>query len=207
MPKNNGNGHAPAVAAERPGDRARRMAPVLLVVLAVLNALFFALALRPADARARADRETLRTLEDDLKARRAVVGRYRVIDSSLGEASREDAAFLQRKFLPRATGYSTIMEEVDKLGQETHVRRGAANYDLLDVEGHPGLYQVQIQTTLEGDYANIVEFINKVERDPLFLLIDQIAAAGGSAAPGAIVLPNQVRPVRLSIVVVTYFRD
>lgn len=195
------------MAAERPGDRARRVAPLLLVVLAVLNGLFFALALRPASARASADREALRTLEEDLQARRSIVARYRAIRASLGDASREDAAFLQQKFLPRASGYSTIMAEVDKLGQETRVRRGAVNYNLLEVEGHPELFQVQIQTTVEGDYANIVQFINKVERDPLFLLIDQIAAAGGSVAPAAMALPNQVRPVRLSIVMVTYFRE
>jgi Tfp pilus assembly protein PilO len=209
MPKSSGDGQATALAVEHRSDRARQIAPVLLVVLAVLNALFFLLALRPAETRASQEQERLRKVQDDLKERRARVGRLRAIDSSLGEANREQTAFFQQKFLPRGTGYSTILEAIDKLGATNHVKRAGAAYTETDVPGHPELYQVEIQTAVEGEYANIIQFINQVERAPLFLLIDQVTAATGAAPTGPLALQqqNQARPVRLTLRLITYFRE
>lgn len=214
MSKNSSNGQATATARERASDRLHKFAPPVLGVLVIVNVLFFALALRPAGARARGERERMTKLEDDLKTRRAYVGRLRDIESKLDEARAEDAAFFQQKFLPRATGFSTIMAEVQKLGVETHVRRSGASYSLGDVSGHPDLYEVQIQTNVEGAYTSIVEFINRVERDPLFLLVDEISAAGGAPPPPTSGSPaglagqaSQAAPVRLNIRLVTYFRE
>ncbi len=211
MSKNSGNGQATATARERASDHLHQFAPLVLVILVIVNVLFFALALRPAGARAREESQRVSKFEDDLKTRRAYVGRLRDIESKLDEARSEDAAFFQQKFLPRATGFSTIMEEVQKLGLETHVRRSGASYNLRDVPGHSDLYEVQIQTNVEGAYTNIIEFINRVERDPLFLLIDEISAAGGGPAVGPAAGPaaqsGQAGPVRLSVRLITYFRE
>lgn len=199
MPKNN---HAEAGAAPAARTGVWRVFPAVLFVLAVLNLLFFALALRPAGERARGEREGLQRLQTDLHSRRETVGRLRDIESKLGEARRQDVEFYQQKFLPRETGFSTIMEELEKLAQANHVRKGGVSYSLTDVPGHPELSQVDIMTVLDGEYANIVQFVNQVERDPLFLLVDQIAAAGATMT----LTPNQPKPVRLSLRLVTYFR-
>jgi Tfp pilus assembly protein PilO len=205
MSKNSQEG-GQARAGERRGDWLRQAVPLLITVLALVNALFFGLVLRPAGARASAAREGMRQLQDEVKSRRATVAHLGEIESKLGEARSEDVSFYQQKFLPRATGFSTVMEELEKLAVASHVKRGGANWSLTDVPDRPDLSAVEITTTMEGDYAGIVQFVNRVERDPLFLLIDQVSAVGGAPPPGQTLASNAPRSVRLAIRLITYFR-
>src|SRR5205085_7778411 len=133
---------------------------------------------RPAGGRARAQRQELQKLREDVKVSRTRVGRLRDIDATLGQARQQDVAFYQEKFLPAATGFSSVVDELEKLAQSNSVRKGGVGYTYNEVPEHPELRAVEITTTLEGDYANIVQFVNRVERDPLFLVVDQIGAAG-----------------------------
>lgn len=93
MSKNSDSGQATAAAREHARDRFRQFAPLVLALLAVVNVVFFAVALRPAGARAREERQRIARLEDDLKAKRDYVGRLKDIESKLDEAGREDAQF------------------------------------------------------------------------------------------------------------------
>jgi Tfp pilus assembly protein PilO len=175
--------------------------PVLLVVLALVNALVFALALKPAGVRTREQRDVLQRLQDEHQSRRAAIARLRDIVSQLDVSRKEAAAFYQEKFLPRNDGFSVVMEELDKLAHANQVQKGGVAYALNDVQGRPDLGEVDITTTVEGEYARVVQFVNQIERDRLFLLIDSITVAAGGPAPG------QPRQVRLSVRLVTFFKQ
>lgn len=178
----------------------RRITQGLLAVMVLVDVLFFSLALKPAGQRAREQREAFERLRNDLQSRRETLVRLRKIAGNIGDARGQDMEFYQEKFLPKPTGFSIIMEEVDRLAQANKVRKGAVSYGLAEVRGRPELNQVEINTTVEGDYANIVQFVNQVERSRLFLIIDNISVAGGGAVPG------QSRVVRLTLRLVTFFR-
>lgn len=199
MPRNN---HGAANAGmETPVYRSRRrMLLSLLLLLLLVNALFFVVLLKPAGERAREQREGLDRLRADVKTRRETISRLRRIAQNLGDAQRQDAEFYRTKFLPKTIGFSIIMEEVDKIARGNRVRKGAVSYSLADVRNRPDLNQVEITTVVEGDYGNIVQFINQVEKSPLFLIIDNITAAGGAPMAG------QPRVVRLSLRLVTFFQ-
>lgn len=201
MPKSSAQ---PEVAMEAPPARRdlRRVAlPALLVLLALINILVFALALKPAGIRTREQRDTLQRLQDEGQSRRATVARLREIISRLDVARNENAAFYQDKFLPRATGFSTIIESLDKLAKANNVSKGPVSYTLTDVPGRADVNQVEIVTTVEGDYTHAVQFINQVERDPLFLLIDSINVMAGGGTPG------QPRTIKLAVRLAAFFRS
>ncbi len=176
------------------------MVPVLLAALVLVDAAFFILLLKPAEQRARQRREQFSRLENDLRSQRSLVGRLRDVVSQLDEGRQQDRQFHQEKFLPRATGFSTIMEQLDRLAVANKVRKGAVSYSLNELRGQEDLFAVDISTALEGDYTNVVQFMNQVERSSLFLLIDQITVAGSAAGP------TQPRSVRLTLRLVTFFR-
>lgn len=207
MPRNNPPNQTsePPAAARR---RWRRILQGLLAALFLLNVLFFALALKPAGLRSREQAEMFGRLQRDLESRRETVGRLRKIAATLGEAGRQDAEFYQGKFLPKPTGFSIIMEELDRLAKANQVRKGAVGYTTGEVRGRAELNQVDVTTVLDGDYTNIVQFVNQLERSRLFLMIDNITVAGGDS-PGGTAGPRpagQQRLVRLSLRLVTFFQ-
>ena len=188
--------------------RWRRVAPALLGLLLAINALFFSLALRPAGERALERREQLQRHEQEAVTRRENVERLRAVVANLDSARAQGRGFYQERFLPRATGYSAVIEELDKLARANNVQKGAVAYSEPEpVPGQSDLTAVSITTAIHGDYGNVVRFINQVERSPLFLVIDSIGAAGGRTAgpgPGG---PGPSGKVQLSLGLVTFFRE
>jgi hypothetical protein len=201
MSKNSVPAQPAAEPAPARRDVWRSVLPALLVLLAVVNVLVFALALKPVGARAREQRDTLQRLQEDQQARGAALARLREIISLLDAARTDDAAFYQEKFLPRNEGFSIIMEELDKVAKANNVNKGSVAYSLGEVPGRPEINQVEITTTVDGEYAHIVQFVNALERNRLFLLIDSIGVgAGGGTTPG------QPRTVKLSLRLAAFFR-
>src|SRR5437867_9375435 len=174
MPRNNTGQPADAASARR--SRQRMLAG--LVLLAVADLLFFLVGLRPTGQRARQRRDEFDRLRVEIQLRRDKVTALRTIAGSVGEARRQDGEFYQQNFLPKPTGFSLIMEEVERLARANRVRKSAVSYGLTDVRYRPDLSQVNITTSLDGDYGDIVRFINQLERSKLFLMIDTISAAG-----------------------------
>ncbi len=72
----------------------------------------------------------------------------------------------------RAPGLTDAWDEIDRLAGETNVTRGRTGYerDVLDV----GLEQIKATMPVEGDYFDLVRFINRLERSERFFLVEQI---------------------------------
>ena len=200
MSKNSAQAQPAAETVPARRDVWHSVLPALLVLLAVVNVLVFALALKPVGARTREQRDTLERLQQERQARGAAVARLREIVSRLDAARIDDAAFYQEKFLPRNEGFSIIMEELDKLARVNNVNKGSVAYSLSEVPGRPDINQVEITTMVDGDYARIVQFVNAIERNRLFLLIDSIGVGAGGTTPG------QPRTVKLSLRLAAFFR-
>jgi Tfp pilus assembly protein PilO len=85
---------------------------------------------------------------------------------------------------PRNPGLTEAMAELDRLAAESGVDIGRTSYtyDELDV----GLEQVSASMPLEGDYFNLVRFINSLERSPRFFLVREIGLRPSSTDDDAI---------------------
>ncbi|HZP16502.1 MAG TPA: hypothetical protein VFB00_00955, partial [Terriglobales bacterium] len=74
-------------------------------------------------------------------------------------------------------GYSAISMELDRLASQTGVRMGAEKYSQKDA-GIAGLQRIEAQADLSGDYLQLVRFINALERDKLFFIVNDLQLAG-----------------------------
>jgi Tfp pilus assembly protein PilO len=176
-------------------DRRRAVWGALLGVLALDAALVF-FTLRPSGLSMAQQKAELARLNADLKTRRDSLAHLEHIQAMLSDSGRQGEEFLKTKFLPAETGFSTIMEEVDKLAVSNGVRKGGVSYSNAAVKDRPGIEAITIDTSLEGEYSKIVRFINRLEQSQLFLIVDSLAV-GQSSGRGA---------VKLSVRLVTYFR-
>ncbi len=166
-----------------------------MLFLLALDILFFVLAFRPAGHSFVDQKAEVERLREELKLRRAAVERLTRVEANLAEARRKGDQFYGQKFLTKDTGYSQIMEELDKLATANGVRKGSVTYTMEEVKNRPDLQSVKMSTTLEGDYSKIVQFINRLEQSPLFLTVDSLVVGSG-----------QTRTVKLGVNLVTYFR-
>ena len=73
-----------------------------------------------------------------------------------------------------------MSEVLGKLAAESGVRIGSIKYSFKDPEG-VGLRRMEIEADLGGDYLQLVRFINSVERNHMFFLVDSVQLGGEQA--------------------------
>jgi type IV pilus assembly protein PilO len=143
---------------------------IVLVALDVAAAGFLFSPLgRSRSAREAEYAEARRELQ--IKMRDAVP--LRGMDKKLDLARQEIAAFYHDRFPAQ---YSAVSSELGKVANETGVRISQISYEPKAAEV-PNLQQVIINANLDGDYLHVVKFINALERDKMFFMVDSLTLA------------------------------
>ncbi len=119
------------------------------------------------------DVEQLQQHEASYKAMMLKTKPLRGLDKKIEKAKSDQTAFYAKRF-PK--NYSTVAAELGALAVKNNVLLSRVQY----AQGKPaqGLYVVQMDGSLTGDYAPIARFINDLERDKIFFVIDSIALTG-----------------------------
>jgi type IV pilus assembly protein PilO len=95
------------------------------------------------------------------------------LEKKIDQAKLDQQAFYDKRF---PANDSQVLTELGALAVKNNVLLSRAQY------GHrkpqQGLVGMQIEANLSGDYAPIVRFINGLERDKLFFLVEGIALNG-----------------------------
>ncbi|MBN8733735.1 MAG: hypothetical protein J0L64_24585, partial [Acidobacteria bacterium] len=88
----------------------------------------------------------------------------------------EQEQFVTGYFLDRRTASSTILSEIGKLAKTAGLTPREHSFAIDPVEGSGEFSMMTITGNYEGNYADLVEFVNAVDRSPRFLIIDSITA-------------------------------
>jgi type IV pilus assembly protein PilO len=117
----------------------------------------------------------------------------RGLDTKLVQSTHDANAFYETR-LPYAD--SQVLAEIGVLTRKAGVRWTHAQYSYNpQLSGNDSLSQMSIDASVSGDYRPIVEFINSVERDKLFFVINGVNLTG-----------QQTGQVNLRIRLTTYLR-
>lgn len=156
----------------------------LLVVTGVINVLFFLILHRPARSEYFQLQGAIERQQSEIETRKREVGRLDEISTQLETSQQDRGELFAAHFVKRDVGFSRIPNELEKLAMAAGVRKSVVNYSMSAVPQY-GLYSVKIRIPVEGEYANIANFIKSLETAGTFFIIDSIdvrsnAAAGGS---------------------------
>lgn len=164
------------------------VAALLVVVLyMVMHLLFLSNALTAHNADALEHQQVL------LKTARLQAQPLRGLDGKIA-ASTQDANVFYADRLPYA--YSEVLAELGRLTQKTGVRLANVQYPWNPVlSGDYALTELHMDASVSGDYRPIVEFINALERDKMFFLVNGVSLSG-----------QQTGTVNLRIRLTTYLR-
>ncbi len=139
----------------------------------------------------RSDLNRLSMLEKQYRADDARLDRFR---SELPADEKQWDEFFTTHFHPAGAGYSAISEDLGNLSRTAGLRSDTISFHQHDPDAR-GLMQVDISTAVEGDYDNLVQFLDKLEHSDNFYVLDSLTLASSS-----------VGKLRLNVQLRTYFR-
>jgi hypothetical protein len=104
---------------------------------------------------------------------------------------------------PAGKGYSLVSEEVGGIARDTHVAVRDLKFREKEIPGR-NVDEIEIEALLDGDYAGIVRFLNRLQRSKNTYVVDSLGLDSASGASGA----NQAPPgtVKVSLHLRSYFR-
>jgi len=155
-----------------------------LAVIAVVNVLFFFILNRPARTEYARLEDSIQQLRLQAGASKGRVVSLEKITNNLKRFESDKQKLQMTHLIHRPLGYSQIVSTLDSLVQSAGLKKTRVGYN-TDLVPHAGLNSVAMTVPLEGNYANIVNFIRELEESDTFFLITAIdLESSSSVAPG-----------------------
>ena len=167
----------------------RDRAKFAIAALALADVAAVAMLMTPLAGSADQRQQELQQSWLQLKSRESAP--WRGLDKKIPVAQRQIEDFYHDRFPAED---SSIAADLGKLASQTGVRMSAERYTHKDSDVE-GLQRVEIEADLSGNYLQLVRFINALERNRLFFIVDSLEL--GSEQNGV---------VKLEIKVETYLR-
>jgi hypothetical protein len=104
---------------------------------------------------------------------------------------------------PAGKGYSMVSQEVGEIARETHVQVQDMKFHEKEISGR-NVNEIVVEALLDGDYAGIVRFLNRLQRSKNIYVVDSLGLDSASGT-GAV---SQAPPgtVKVSLHLRSYFR-
>ena len=167
----------------------RNRLKIAIAALVLVDVAAVSMLLTPLAGSQESRQQVLNQLWRDLKAKEAAP--WKGLDKKIPVAQRQIDDFYHDR-LPAED--SSISADLGRVASETGVKMSAVKYKQKDTDVE-GLERVEIEADLSGDYLQLVRFINALERNRLFFLVDDLELGN-----------EQAGSVKLQIKLETYLR-
>jgi len=179
----------------RPVERVKRWVLGAVGAFLVLDAGLFVLVWSYESDHPELGKKTLSRLQDEDRKMTADIRRAQRIREQLPDVRKDCSDFLQDTLLEASTGYSTIEADLGKITAAAGLPAGGVSFKQKPTDKQ-GIVEVQVNALIEGDYSELVKFINGLERSKNLYLIDSMSLNSG-----------REHGARLSLMMRTYFRS
>jgi type IV pilus assembly protein PilO len=152
----------------------RQKLKIAIAALALVDVVAVVVLLSPLVGSATSRRQQLDQLWQELRQKTQQVEPLRGMDKKVVVARGQIEGFYKDRLPDRD---SIISADLGRLAAQSGVQIGQIKYKAKDPES-VGLRPVQIEADFSGDYLQLVRFINALERDQLFFLIDSVQLVG-----------------------------
>jgi len=140
----------------------------VLAVIIVLAGLYLATPIGASNADLNND---LKQTTKELEIKEQRVAPLRGLPEKLVKTSEDITAFYRHRLPARQ---SDVSEELGKLASAENITLSDVRYDNFDTDIST-LRAVVVEAQLSGEYSHLAKFINSVERDKMFLIVDGLS--------------------------------
>jgi Tfp pilus assembly protein PilO len=191
MPRSFDFGAFAASARERGWKDPVSITRIVLAVLVVLNLVAAAFAFHLFGRSAEQTAQEVREAQSALGQARAHLMKTRQISGKVDKARGEGDEFLAAYMTTRRTTYSTIVSELQQAAESAGMTWKEGTISPLDpVKGSDDLSMMTVTASFEGQYDNLLKFVNLLDRSRRFLIIESLVA---SPQPNGKTLSAQVK--------------
>jgi Tfp pilus assembly protein PilO len=156
----------------------RLTARVGLGLLLLLNLVAAAAVFRPWGGSQEELQAQRVRLAADLQQRQTAVARLRSVVENVEKTSAQADQFFRQYFLDRKTAFSAVLDEVNTLAEQAHIRPAGDNsFNLEPIEGSDDFGLMTITCNYQGSYADLIQFVSEIDHSPHFITIDRLQAS------------------------------
>lgn len=152
----------------------RNKVKIAIAALLVVDVIAVILLFSPLVGSEQSRREQMDQLWQELQRKTREAEPLKNVDKKIAVASQQVDDFYKTR-LPAQD--SAIYDELGKVAKQSGVKIGQIRSKAKDTDP-VGLRPVEIQADFSGDYLQLVKFINSLERDPIFFIIDSVELGG-----------------------------
>jgi type IV pilus assembly protein PilO len=152
----------------------RKNIKTALAVMAGLDLLALVIYISPLVGSAETRRDQINQLQTELKTKTTQVAPLKDLPQKVQQASHQISDFYKRR-IPEHE--SQIVAELGKLASPNGVTVEQVKYKLGEVEAGD-LEPVEMEADLMGNYTALAHFINALERDDMFFIINSVTLGG-----------------------------
>ena len=138
-----------------------------------------------------------RELTTTLRANKQKFERSRLVSTKVEKGKLDGDIFLGSYFLDRRVTYSTVTSDLAAMAKSSGLRPKEQAMNEEPIEGSDVFSMLTITGNYEGNYGDLVKFVNLIDHNPRLLVLEQL-----SAAPQA-----QSGLLNVSIKINTFIRD
>jgi len=157
----------------------RKNMKLALAVLAGVDVLAAILYFSPVIGSAESRRMELNQLQADLTMETHKVAPLKDLPQKVELAKTQIAEFYKDRF---PSQNSQIYSELGKVAAANGVQIAGERFKPADFTSN-GLQPIEIDADLSGNYTSLAHFINAIERDQMFFIIDSLTLGGEPQGP------------------------
>jgi type IV pilus assembly protein PilO len=169
----------------------RKKLKVTLAVLGVVDVVAAVLYFSPVIGSAESRRMELNQLQAELTTKTRQVAPLKDLPQKINLAKGQISEFYKNRF---AAQNSQIYTEFGKVATANGVKIEQVRYKPADTVTN-GLQPIEMEADMAGSYTSLAHFINALERDEMFFIINSVTLGGDPQGP-----------VKLSVKLETYLK-
>lgn len=159
------------------GRDPRLIARAVLGVLLAANLAALAMVIWPVGGTPEQLERQIAQLRSDLQRRQASLAALRAMAAKVEKGRAEGDRFLERYFLARRSAYSTLVSELGKSARAAGIKPKEHSFVFDPIEGSATLSMLTITGNYEGSYADLIQFVNALDRSRRLLIVESMQAA------------------------------
>ena len=154
----------------------RSVIRVVLGVLAAANLVAGYFVLRPPGGSSQELRQQAAEMTRQIGQQQSTLDRTRLLSSKIEIGRGEGDKFMSKYFLPRRSAYSIVMAELNDLAGQAKVTAKESANAIEPVDGSDTLEMMQITANYEATYADLVRFVNLIDKSDRLLVMESMNA-------------------------------
>ena len=164
-----------SLKAVGPGNP-RSVIRLVLGVLAAANLVAGYFVLRPPGGSSQELRQQATEMTTQIRQQQGTLDRTRLLSGKIEIGRGEGDRFMSKYFLPRRSAYSIVMAELNDLASQAKVTAKESANAIEPVDGSDSLEMMQITANYEATYADLVRFVNLIDKSNRLLVMESMNA-------------------------------